>query len=251
MTTHLATIEDLLRDPDPITIPTGRRLKKGSAESVEEVVQVYIRQPSVIERQMCVESANGARRRLRAELEDTKSEKHTLLIQEPLLSALPAELRLLWINGHLIERVSTINYESLEEREYIPEPEGTIVSAAEQDGYIAAVEKSEDSRQEQLMNAISSIRKELEGESLAISDKQLLKAAIPAHVEALVGQEWAAEYVAQVAARCTFADKRYSKPYFKSTDQVKRLREQHPRLFQQLADAHNGLLIPTEPHLGF
>jgi hypothetical protein len=141
--------------------------------------------------------------------------------------------------------------ESLEEREYIPEPEGEIVTAAEQDGYINAVEKSEDSRQEQLLAALTSIRKELEEESKGISAKELRKAAIPAHIETLVGTEWAAEYASQVAARCTFSDKRYSKPYFKTTEQVKRLREQHPRLFQHLIDAHNGLLIPTEPHLGF
>lgn len=248
--TKLATIEDLLRDPEPITIPTGRRTKSGDATE-EEVVQVYIRLPSKIERQMCMEAANGARRRLRAELEDPKTEKYNLLIKEPLAAATPAELRGLWVSGHVIERITNLHFESLEEREYIPEPEGPIITAAEQDGYINAVEKSEDTRQEQLAAALTTIRKELEEESLTIGDKQLRKAAEPAHIETLVGEEWAAENAAQVIARCTFSDKRYAKPYFKTSDQVKRLREQKPNLFQKLADAHNGLLLPTEPHLGF
>lgn len=249
--TKIVSIEDLLRDPEPITIPTGRRPKKGDADSEEEAVVVFIRLPSVLERQMAMEAANGSRRRLRAVLEDPKTEQHNLLIAEPLLAAGPAELRQLWIGGHLIERVSTIHLESLEEREYIPEPEGDIVTAAEQDGYVAAVEKSEDSRQEQLTAALTAIQRELEEESKKISDKELRKAAVPAHIETLVGQEWAAENAAQVIARCTFSDRKYAKPFFRTTDQVKRLREQRPRIYQRLADAHQGLLLATEPTLGF
>ena len=245
----LVTIEDLIKDPEPVEIPTGKRIKaKGGTK--DEMLVVYLRRPSELELRLIREAASGARRRLRAELEDPKTEKHQLLLREPLESAARDELESIWIAGRLHTRIAEINLDSLEEREYVPEPEGDLVSAADQDGYEDAVENAEDERVKAVSSAIHSVRRELDESVKKLSDKELVKAAMPAHTETLCQQEFLSEFSAQTVARCTFLDKHHSKPFFKTTEQAKQLRDQRPNLYQRLVNEHNGLLLTTEPSLG-
>lgn len=246
----MVTIEDLIKDPEPVEIPTGKRIKTKDG-SEDEMMVVYLRRPSELELRLIREAASGARRRLRNELEDTKTEKHQLLLKEPLEAAERDELESIWIAGRLHQRIAEINLQSLELRDFIPEPEGETVTGAEQDEYENAVEKAEDDRAKAVVDAITSVRRELEEAVKKLNRKELVKAAMPAHIETLCQQEFLGEFSAQNVARCTFLDKNHQKPFFKTTEQAKRLRDQRPNLYQRLVNSHNGLLLRTEPELGF
>ena len=243
------TIEDLLTDPQPLEIRTGRRTK-GKGKAQDEMLTVFIRRPSDIEMRMAREAANGARRRLRNDLNDPENEKHALLLREPLENADPEELRLIWINGRLVERASEVNFASLEDREYVPEPEGDIVTAEEQDEYENRMEKAEDGRTNAVVEAITSIRRDLQAEAEKIGLDDLVQAAMPAHIESLAQREFIDELSAQLCVRCTFLDKDFRKPFFKTAEQARRLRDEMPRVYQALVDSHNGLMLHTEPTLG-
>lgn len=241
------TIEDLLRDPEPVHIRTGKRAKDGS----DQEVVVYLRPPTDTEKSICMGAANGARRALRKKLEDPTSDEHKYMLRAQLEDADPQQLRNIWINGHLIERMAQINFESLEEREYVPEPEGDIIPAKAQDAYEDEVEEAEARRQKLLIEALGSIRNELEREAAALPEASLIENAMPAHIEALAQQTWTQTYADQNIARCTYSDKKRTKLYFKTIEQVQKLREQMPRVVEQLANAHAALLLPVEPDLGF
>lgn len=241
------TVDELLADPDPLDIPTRKKDKDGKWQEV--TLRLYPRRPTDIEKQMAMSAANGARRTLRKKLEDEKSEEHKLLLLEPLEDSPEAALRNIWVNGNLMVRALELNQTSLEEREVVDEPEG-VVLPKEQDAYEEAAEGAEMSRVEQLTIAIENARKELEAEVKAIPQKQLVQAAMPAHIETIVGQTWNEVYTANIIARCTFQDKNYRKPTFKTVADVDKWRSLKPAMYRALADTHRGLLMEQEPSLG-
>lgn len=246
------TIDELLNDePEPQRIVTGKQRKNKAGELSDAVVLVFPRRPTEVERGMILGAANAARRALRAKLLDPETDEHKYLLMEPLRSAEPESLRSIWISGKLMERAQQATFNSLEEREYVPEPEGALVSPAQQDAYDAEVQAVEDTREKSLAEILANIQKELIREAAELDEATLLDTAVPAHVETLVQREWSDEYAAQVAARCTFTDARYRKPYFKTVEQAKRLRDEYPRVFKAISDMHNGLLLAAEPTLGF
>lgn len=244
------TAEELLADPEPITIPVRAKDKK-SGEVVEKEVRVWLRRPTDVERDMCMAAANRARREQRKLLLDESTEEHHLLLREPLEDAPADALRVLWVQGQLLERAHQLQLNSLEEREVVPEPEGDIIPAIVRDEYEEAVETVEQDRRTLLVKAIESARRELDEEAKAIPDKALLKNAMPKHAETVVQRTWNDVYTANIIARCTFSDKNYRKPYFKTTAQVEALRSRQPTIYQKLANSHSGLLLEQEPVLGF
>jgi hypothetical protein len=247
-----ATIEDLLRDPEPVRISTGRT-RKSKGKNADEVLLVYPRIPTDVERDLILGAANRARRKLREKLSDPKSEEYQLLLDEPLRDADPETLRNLWISGRMMERAADLNLNSLEEREYVPEPEGDIIPAKATDAYEAEVEEAEARRENSLVQALTSVQRDLTEAAEKIDGEALLDAARPAHIETLVNREWTREWENQTLARCTYLDPDHTKPYFKTIAQVVRLRStmpHGPRIVQQLANAHKGLLIAPEPSLG-
>lgn len=242
------TVDELLADPDPLDIPTRKKDKAGKWQEV--TLRLYPRRPTDIEKEMAQSAANGARRALRKELEDEKNEKHRLLLLEPMEDSDDDALRSIWVNGNLLTRAMEINQASLEEREVVEEPEGMVLPK-QQDDYEEARDSAEESRVETLTRAIESARKEIEAEAKAIPHDQLVKAALPAYVETIVGQTWNDVYTSNIIARCTFTDKNYRKPAFKTVSDVDKLRSQRPAMYRALADTHRGLLLEMEPTLGF
>lgn len=243
------TAEELLADPEPTTIPVRTRDRK-SGKIIEKELRVFPRRPTDIEREMCQSSANAARRTQRKLLMDPKTDEHRLLLREPLEDAEPEVLRQLWVSGQLLTRVAEMQLQSLEEREYIEEPEGDIVPPKVRDDYDESVEAAENDRVTNLVKAIDAARRELEAEALLIPAGALLDNAMPKHVETIVQRTWNDVYTANLIARCTFADKNYAKPYFKTVSQVESLRTRQPAVYQKLADTHRGLLLEMEPTLG-
>ena len=257
MSDQSVSIEDLLRDPEPVRISTGRtresKGKGGKGKRVDEVLLVYPRIPTDVERDLILSAANRARRVLREKLADPESDEYQLLLDEPLRDADPETLRNLWISGRLMDRAGEISLASLEEREYVPEPEGDIIPPVATDAYEGEVEAAESRRKSSLVQALASVQRELTEASTKIADDVLLEAAKPAHTETLVMREWNKEYENQIIARCTYLDPAYAKPYFKTIAQVARLRTtlpHGPRIVQELANAHKGLMLAPEPSLG-
>lgn len=244
------TIEELLRDPEPERIKTGRSTKAKNGKAEDEEIVVYLRRPTEIEKQICIGAANAARRNMRARLTDESSEEHKYLLRETLAEADPQALRDIWINGELMKRVQEMQFNSLEDREYVPEPEGDFVSAEEVDQHEASKESAEEDRRKHLIEAITNVRRELAEEADHLDDETLIKSATPAHIETIVGGRWTDEYSNQIISRFTYADSKHRKPYFKTLEQVQLLRSTMPDVYTALSNAHNALLLPTEPDLG-
>lgn len=249
---HFITVDELLTDPEPLDIETGKRVKdKKTGEMVDATLRFYVKRPTDIEKEMCTNAANGARRAYRKLLQDEKSPEHQLRLKEPLEDADDSVLRTLWVQGHLMERAAEIQLLSLEEREVVPDLEGDIIPAAVRDDHDEKVEAAEDNRVKNLIEAINSAQRELEEDAKAIAHEALLLAAMPAHIETLAQGIWNDTYTANIIVCGTFTDKDYRKPAFKTANQITTLRSQKPRIYQRLASTHAALLMEMEPTLGF
>ena len=233
------TIDELLRDPEPVTIRTGRFV-----DGKDEVLTFHLRVPNDVERPLAQGAANGARRALRAKLSDKTSEEYRFLLREPLEEADAEQLRSLWVNGKLIEAIPKIQFNSLENRAYVPEPEDEVISAEDRDAYEDAVEKVEERREQDFAKEVNEFADKLAEQSKKLSKTKLVDAATAAHMETLLSQEWVNEYSAQIIARCTFTDKAHTKPYFKTVEQARHLRSRMPHVYEELLAAHNGLMLP-------
>lgn len=244
------TVDDLLADPEPLDIPAGKRVKDKSGTAVDAMLRFYPRRPTDIEKELAMGAANGARRELRAKLNDEKSDEHRLLIVETLEGADPDSLRRIWVSGQLLVKAAELNINSLEEREVIPEPEGDIVLPEERDQHDDAVVAVEKDRTRHLVEALEAIKKELDAEAGAIAHKQLLKSAIPAQIEQILARTWNTTYTDHLISRCFYTDAGYRKPAFKTTNQVERLRSQKPGIYNRLTETLRGMLMELEPQLG-
>jgi len=245
-TPRFVTLDELLTDPEPLDLTVRKR--EGD-RYVDATLRLFVRRPSDIERQVAMGAANAARRAMRKRLADPKSEEHQNLLIEALEDADPEQLRNIWVNGHLMTRAVEIQQNSLEEREYVPEPEG-ITTSKEEDAYEEAVEAAEKDRLTALLEAIESARLALNKEAEAIDHDALLESAKPAHIETIVASEWQSRYTSEVIVRCTFNDKGYKKPTFKTLSELEKFRSQRPSAYTQLADTHRALLLDMEPGLG-
>ncbi len=223
---------------DLIVKPRKVHLKVGATEA-----DVWIRTARDSDRTMATAKARQASRRLRKLLADRKSEEYDALVKEALADADPDDLRKIWTNGRLIERAIKIRDVSLEERDYIPEPEGEGVTPKQMDEYEDAVDDAEENREEQLTKAISTAQKELDEEAKTIPEKELFEASVPSIVEIQCQKAYETEFVAQLVLRCTFEDQKLTRPAFENVDQVYNL---HPSALEYLTNSHIGLLLEPE-----
>lgn len=244
------TVDELISDPEPLDIPTKVRDKQ-TGDVVEKTLRFYPKRPTDVEKEMAMGAANGARRALRALLKDENSAEHRLLLRAPLEEANEDQLRTIWINGRLMERAAEIQVNSLEEREYVPEPEGEIVLPEERDQYADAVEGAENDRLTNLVKAIEAVKVELEAEAALLPKSSLIEAAMPAHIETVVAKAWHQTYTSHLMTRCFFTDAKLRKPAFKTIEAVEKLQSQRPHVYMQLSDTLRGILLDLEPGLGF
>jgi phosphatidylserine/phosphatidylglycerophosphate/cardiolipin synthase-like enzyme len=227
-------IDDLIIKPRKVDL-------KISPQSKE--VSVWIRTARDPDKTMATAKARQESRRLRKLLNDRKSEQYDALIGEALEEAEPDDLRKMWANGRLIERAIKIRDNSLEEREYVPEPEGEGVTPKQMDEYEDKVDEAEEQREELLAKAIESAQRELDEESQKIPEKELFEAAVPSIIEIQCQNAYQAEFVAQLIMRCTFEDQKLTRPAFENVDQVYSL---HPAVLEKLTNSHIGLLLDPE-----
>lgn len=232
------TIEEVLIKPVRIQIPTGN-LKRGK-QPADEMIAVWIRVPTDIEKSMCQSAARIASRRLRKLLEDKKSEEHLFLIREQLESAGDEDLRALYVQQSLLPRALRVQRESLEAREYIEEPEGDEVTPRDLDKYEDAVDEAEERREQSVEQSVKSIRDQLVREAEAMDHETLLAKCAPALIERLCSEAWTDEYYNQLLARCTFSDKACIKPAFKTASDAGALL---PRAKETLRESHAALNI--------
>lgn len=225
-------IEDLIIAPRQIEVKIGTK-----------TVKLWIRPVEDPERSMATALARRASRHLRKMLSDKTTEQFDLLVQEELDSADPAALRKIWVNGKLIERAIRIRNASLEDREYVPEPEGEAVTPKEMDQYEDEVDDAEERREVELTKALENALKELDEEAAKIPDKELYEAAIPSIIEVKCNQAYEAEFVNQLIFRCTFEDKNLERKAFRDVGQVYRLL---PAAKTKLVNEHIGLMLEPE-----
>lgn len=225
-------IDDLIQKPSKVDLKVGDR-----------EIDVWIRPARDADRNMASALARKESRKLRKALSNKKSQEFQALVKEEYESADPEQLRSIWVNGKLIERAVAIRQASLEDREYIPEPEGEGVTPKQADEYEDAVDDAEDRREEQLKKALETAIKELDEEAKKIPDKELYAFAIPSIVEVHCNRAYEAEFVHQLILRCTFEDKACTRPVFENVDQVYSLKTGP---LTRLTNAHVGLLLEPE-----
>lgn len=230
-------IEDLLQGPKDVVLNLSNDKK----------LTLWVRPSRDPERTMATAKARKASRILRKTLEDRKSEEFETLIAQELEDADKDDLRKIWVNGKLINRAIEIRQNSLEERDYVPNPldegDGKGVTPKDMDEYEDKVDDAEDNREISVMKAISSAQRELEEKAKEIKDDELYEAAIPQLIESQCARAYEVEFVAQLILRCTFEDKKCTKQAFTDVEQIYTLR---PTPLQILTQAHMDVMQDPE-----
>lgn len=230
-------IEDLLQGPKDVVLNL-RDDKK---------LTLWVRPSRDPERTMATAKARKASRILRKTLSDRDSDEFETLIAQELEDADKDDLRKIWVNGKLINRAIEIRQNSLEEREYVPNPldegDGKGITPKDMDEYEDKVDEVEEDREMSVMKAISSAQRELEEQAKEIADDELYEAAIPQLIESQCSRAYEVEFVAQLILRCTFEDKKCTKQAFTDVEQVYALR---PTALQVLTQAHMEVMMDPE-----
>lgn len=229
-------LDGLLIKPQEVTATVG-----------DKKVAMWCRPPRDPDRTMATALARKASRSLRKLLEDRESEEFSVLVQDELEGADENTLRQVWVNGKLIPRAIEIRQQSLEDREYVPNPlddeERTAVSPKEMDKYEDKVDEVEEDREFNVMRAISQANTELAEEAKKIKQDDLFEAAIPQMIESLCEDAYQLEFVSQIIKRCTFEDKKLTRPVFESVEQVYDL---HTGLRAQLVLTYQNMMSEPE-----
>jgi hypothetical protein len=227
------TIEDLLQHPSSLEITVGKKS-----------LTVYVRSLTQVEQELSRGSARRASRDLRRLLEDTETEEHQLLVKDELEEYEHAALKNLWITNRLVQRAVEAQRESLENREqgYIPEPDENAMPA-DLDRYENDVDDMEDKREKNVQQKIVSIKDKLDEEVDSISVEVLREDAITTLIDNICAQTFNREFAVQMVARGTFNDADCTKPTFKASSEVKRLRGE---TLEALANAHYALMVDPE-----
>lgn len=227
-------IEDLIRKP--MLVPL-----KGSKK-----IELWVRPLENTERDMATAFGRKASRRMRAMLSNKKGEEYDALVREEYEGANPDDLRKIWANGRLLPRAVQIRAASLEEREYVPEPEGEGVTPKQMDEYEDKVDEAEERREEQLSKALESAQRELDEEAAKIPEKELFEAAIPSIIEVQCQRAYETEFVSQMLLRGTFEDKDCTKKAFKDIEQVYKFANSTPANYTLLTNAHISMMLDSE-----
>lgn len=229
-------ILDLLKAPKDVVLTQG-----------DKKVTLWVRPSRDPERTMATGKARMASRSLRKLLQDRKSDEYKTLIEQELESADKNDLRKVWVNGKLINRALEIQQNSLEDREYVENPLdediGRTVTPKEMDEYEDKVDAVEAEREMSVMKAITTAQKELDEQAKKIKDKDLYEAAIPQLIETQCSHAYEVEFVHQLILRCTFEDKKFTRPAFEDVEQVYQLSDSHREL---LTAAHMEVMTDPE-----
>jgi hypothetical protein len=240
------TLEDILQKPTKVEIPIAGTIVPAKEEGgMPDVAKLtyWVRPSTQMERDLAGSAARKASRTLRKILETEGTEERQLLVLDEIEGATADSLRGLWVNERLVNRAMRIRQESLEEREYVPEPEGDIVTPKEADDYENAVEEAEDRREMDVMEAVEQAQEELSKESENIPEKDLFELAIPAQIESVLSRAYESEFTMQLIFRCTFTDKACKRKAFKDLEQVYQLKDQ-PLI--RLTNAHMSFLLDPD-----
>lgn len=240
------TLDDLVFEPPSVVIEVDGKTKK-----------FWLKPPNETERQMAQNAARAQSRALRKELEDKKSEKRQLLIDEEINNLSEDELRMLWTSKRLFNRIFEAQRTSLENRDdyFVPAPvgpdgeDGIIPPTPEQmDRYEDEKEESEKRRQEELAASQKQAAEALQIESKAVSHKDLISDVVPNLIDQFCQREWNAEYGVQLVTRGTFLDKRLNRPAFKTADNVKALllTEGGRKIVEELTRGHLGMQLDPD-----
>lgn len=225
-------IEDLLQKPESVTIPVG-----------DKDITLWVRPATSTERSMAGSLGRRASRTIRKLLSNKKSEEYQSLVQAEIEAGEREALERAWINGKLVPKILEIRNRSLEEREYVPEPEGEVIVGRDMDEYEDAVDEAEESREEQFSKAIDSATKELQEQVKKLSDKELQKAAVQPLIDSRANQAFELEFVARLIYLCTFEDDACKVKAFNDIEQVYKLKH---NALTKLTSAHMELLGEAE-----
>ena len=218
-------------------------LLKPAQVFLDKDTYVWIRSLTQMERDLCQAHARKHSRDIRKKLADRTSEEYSLLVEDELSEYDIKRLQMLWVSNRLIRKTLEINQQSLEEREYIPEPENDPSNEA-WDTYEDSVEESDESREKAVRSALASAKEKLEEDVKGISDENLSAEAEPALIEHILNQLWQNKFTAQMIFRATFKDKQCAEKAFASVDEVETLK---PPIYDLLVKSHIGLLVEPEP----
>lgn len=225
-------IEDLLVKPKEV--PMGK-------------FSLWVRPSTDPERTMAAAYARKSSRKLRKELNDPKTEKHRMYILEEIEASDEEGLRRIWVNGKLIARSVLIRTNSLEEREYVPDPldtnEGIGVTAEQMDKYEDEVDAAEERREISAIDAVQQAQKELEKEAKKIPKKEIAAASIGPLIDTQCNRAYEVEFIHQLIYRATFEDKACKHMAFTNVDEVYSLKDS---ALQLLTTAHLDLMDDPE-----
>ena len=225
-------IQDLLVKPESVTINTGTN-----------DITLWVRPASSPERTMAAAYSRKESRKMRKLFSNKKSEEYRTVIQSELEDGDRDALEKIWINGKLIPKILEMRTRSLEERDYIPEPEGEQVTNKQLDEYEDAVDEAEETREEQLAKAIEAASIALKEEASKIPIKELKTVAEGPLIDAKAQEAAELEFVARLIMMCTFEDEACKRPAFENIEQVYQLKH---HALTKLTNAHMGLLYDPE-----
>lgn len=239
------TLDDILVKPKKIDIPVpnAKPVKNDQGFLETPVLTFYIRPSRQTERDLAASAARKESRTLRKKLEADGTEERERLVLDEIEDADLDSLRTLWVTEKVIERAVRIRRNSLEDRDYVQEPEGDDLTAKDLDDYENQVDEVEEQREIGVAEAINNARDELQAEVEKVSEEDLRKLAIPVQIEAVLNRLYETEFVHQLIYRCTFSDKACTKPAFGDVEQVYQLNDNAKT---RLTNAHMGLMIDPE-----
>lgn len=238
------TLEDILVGPKKIEIPVHGKVEM-NAEGMPDVAKLalWVRPAQQPERDLAASAARKESRLLRKKLEDTSTEEHENLVAGELEDATVESLRQLWVTEKIVDRATKIRTHSLEDREYVPEPEGDDVTSKDIDDYENELEAVEDQREMGVVEAIVAARNELQKEVEKVSEEDLRKMAVPAQIEAILTRTYEYAFVCQLIMRCTYSDRKCTKKAFSDVEKVYSLKEDAMTI---LTNAHMSFMLDPE-----
>ena len=239
------TLDDILVKPQrvDITVKKGKPTKNAQGVLDYPHLTFWIRPTRQAERDISGAAARRASRTLRKSLETEGTEERETLVLDEVLDADIDSLRVLWVTEKVIERAVKLRQDSLEDREYVPEPEGDDLTSRDLDLYENEVDDAEERRELSVGEAIVRAREELEEQVKHIDEEKLRELAIPVQIESVLNRVYETEFVAQIIYRCTFNDKTCKDRAFEDIEQVYALGHE---AMTKLTNAHMSFMIDPE-----
>lgn len=239
------TLDDIMVKPKrvDVTVHGAKAVKNSKGVLETPFLTFWCRASQQPERDLAAAAARKESRTLRKKLETDGTEERQRLVLDDLEEAPVDSLRALWVSQRLVERAVRIRNNSLEDREYVPEPEGDFITGKDVDDYENEVEEVEETRERDVFKLIEQAREELIAESEQIPESGLMEVAIPSQIEHILTKAYESEFVCQLILRCTFTDKKLTKRAFTDIEQVYALKD---HALTKLTNVHMSFLLDPE-----